>query len=55
MGTKWLVDIVTDTLSEQYEVEAEDSYDAKLVAMERFYSDFDMIVHLSDVDKCVGL
>lgn len=49
----WIVDITLDSISEQYKVVAEDSYDAKLNAIKEFNIEFDTIAHLSDVERCI--
>lgn len=51
----WIVDIVVESVSESYRIDAEDSYDAKLLAIKEFNSQFDMIAHLSNVECCVEI
>ncbi len=49
----WIVDITLDSISGQYKIEAEDSYDAKLIAIKEFNIEFGTIAHLSDVERCI--
>ncbi len=49
----WTVDIALDSISGEYRVEAEDSYDAKLLAIKQFNIEFDTIAHLSDIERCI--
>ena len=52
MLRKWVVEITTDVLSDRYVVVSEDSYDAKIKALEMFYDNYNTPAHLWNIEKC---